>query len=294
MRNIPKILEFCLLALAAVFIGSLSATIAAAGSFIIVGSVAGSYIIRRYEIENTAPSSFSRFRADPLERIIGMAGEAAAAFLCVFLYPFGLISGAHLPPLCRGERPLILCHGYMANRSSLLWLGRRLKRAGRRNVIIPNFRPASATVEEFAESLSHIVAGALEKTGAGQVDLIGHSMGGLVIRYYVERMGGAPFVHTAVTLGTPHRGTKTAALGLFKTADQFHPNARFIQEMQVSAPASGVKMVSVWSEFDNIVLPPENALLPEPHTNIMVKNVGHVALLFSRQALVHLRLAFTD
>jgi hypothetical protein len=64
--------------------------------------------------------------------------------------------------------------------------------------------------------------------------------------------------------------------------------------MQVSAPPSGVKMVSVWSEFDNIVLPPENALLPEPHTNIMVKNVGHVALLFSRQAFVHLRLAFTD
>ena len=295
MRSALKILEIISLLLAGILLGSLSAAFAAAGSFIIVASVAGSYLIRRYEIDNVLFESRLHAEVSALDRLFAIAEEAAAVFLCIVLYPFGYVSWRNeWERLGPGERPLILCHGYMTNRSSLLWLGWRLRKAGRRNVLIPNFRPASASIPEFAESLSRVVARALERTGADKVDLIGHSMGGLVIRYYVERLGGAPQVHTVVTLGTPHQGTKTAVLGLFETARQFHPAAPFIREMQASSLAPEVKMVSLWSEFDNIVLPPENALLPPPCANVMLRNVGHVALLFSKQALAHLRLAFAE
>jgi len=104
----------------------------------------------------------------------------------------------------------------------------------------------------------------------------------------MEKLDGASGVETAITLGTPNRGTKMAALGLFETASQFRPDSALITELaQTPSSCSGVNMVSVWSDFDNVVLPAENASLPEPCTNIVVSSVGHVALLFSRRVFDH-------
>ncbi|RJP22843.1 MAG: alpha/beta fold hydrolase [Candidatus Abyssobacteria bacterium SURF_5] len=295
MQSIRKLLKISALVLLGVLLAMISATLATAGSFLILASVSGSYIIRRYEILNTPPPNFSFAGTDPRERFLGVIGEAAAAFACALLYPFGYFTSAYSRNrLVPGERPLILCHGYMANRSNLLWLGWRLRRAGRHNVFIPNFRPASAPISQFAEMLSREVTAALEMTGAEKVDLVGHSMGGLVIRYYIERLGGARFVENAITIGAPHCGTKTAVLSLFRTASQFCPNAPFIEEFNAAAPAGSVNMVAIWSEFDNIVLPPQNAMLPEPYKNAMVKNVGHVALLFSGQVFSQVRRALNE
>jgi pimeloyl-ACP methyl ester carboxylesterase len=295
MRSIWNCLEIILIVAVGTLVALIGATIAAAASFIVFASVLGSYLIRRYEVSNALPSAFISSKATPLDRFSAIAAEAAAALLCITLYPFGYFTRSSLPAhLHPGERPLILCHGYMTNRSSLLWLGWRLKKAGRRNIIIPNFRPASASIEDFAQYLAKLVPIACQRAGVEKADLLGHSMGGLVLRYYIERLGGAPFVHTAVTIGAPHLGTKTAVLGLFRTSLQFCPNAPFIREMEASPPAQNIRMLSIWSEFDNIVLPPQNALLRSPYENVMVKNVGHVALLFSKQVLAHLLLAFTS
>jgi len=292
MRSAWRLFEKLLVIFLALLMGLIGAATAAAGSFIILGWVAGSFILRRYETGNAPSYGAHSDGISSSSRIPGILGEAAAAFICVMLYPFGYLDPADRQFLV-GERPLILCHGYMTNRSSLLWLGRQLKKDGRRNIIIPNFRPRTATIPEFAADLAAIVTRALERTGADKVDLVGHSMGGLVVRYYVERLGGAPLVRTAITIGSPHGGTKTAVLSLFRTGLQFCTHSGVIDELRCCAP-TGVKMVSIWSEFDNIVLPPENALLPHPRRNVMVRNVGHIALLFSRQVLTEVRLALSD
>ncbi len=293
MRSIWNLIFIILCVLLAAAAGSLSATVAASGYLIVFGSVAGSYVLRHYEVCNPRPSSAApTYTASLPERFGGMLEEAAAVCACIFLFPFGYFSaGSARRELIRGERPLILCHGYLNNHSSMLWLGRQLRRGGRCNIIIPNFRPRNATIPEFAASLSRTVQKALEQTGVQKVDLVGHSMGGMVVRYYIECLGGAPFVRSAVTIGSPHRGTKMAVLGLFKSALQFRLNSSVVCELQETAPAPEVNMISIWSEFDNIVLPPENALLEHPYQNVMVKNVGHVALLFSKQVAAQLRLA---
>ena len=53
---------------------------------------------------------------------------------------------------------------------------------------------------------------ACEVTGAQQVHVVGHSLGGLVARYHVQRLSGDARVHTLVALGTPHQGTMAAYL----------------------------------------------------------------------------------
>ncbi|GAB4336877.1 MAG: hypothetical protein Kow0099_10060 [Candidatus Abyssubacteria bacterium] len=245
-------------------------------------SVTMTYVIRTYEIGNGDSSKAAYGAFSAFDRILAIVGEIAAAFACILLYPLGSVMGKYPKAGLRpGERPVILCHGYKHNRSGFLLMRHRLKRAGWNNVITPNFRPASATVPHFAEQLAETVQSAISETAVERVDLIGHSMGGLVIRYYLDRLGGAAHVRTAITLGSPHGGTKMAALGLFKSARQFRTDSQLIRELNLSSPSEAVRMLAIWSEFDNIVLPPQNALLPAPYENFMVGNVGHIALLFS-------------
>ncbi len=275
----------------------LIAMIATVTLAIVTTMVIGSYMVRRYELGNREGAGLITPDTVPLVRsALGVAGEVLAVLLCIVLYPFGYVTGEpSRARLRRGERAVILCHGYMSNRSEFFVLRYVLRRMGRTNVILPNFRPSSASIPRFAEQLSDAVKLAMSRTGCDQVDLVGHSMGGLVARYFIEKLGGAGCVHTAMTLGSPHCGTKTATLGLFKTAEQFRPGSPFIRELNESSSSRGsVNMIAVWSDFDNVVLPPENAQLPNPCANVMVTGVGHVAYLFSRQVFEHVRRALCD
>ena len=261
---------------------------------IVAAGVLASYAVRQYELGNRADGAPESGDGLSLaEAVLGIALEIGAVFVSILLYPIGFIMrDTALSSLRHGERPIILCHGYMHNRSGFLLMGHRLKRAGRNNVIALNFGPTSEGVPYFAERLSETVKGALVHTGCDKVDLVGHSMGGLVVRYFVERLDGASCVNAAVTLGAPHFGTKTAALGIFKSAEQFRPDSTLIAELGRSAGESdAADMTAVWSDFDSVILPHENACLAEPSANVKIGGVGHVALLFSGRVFNEVRRA---
>jgi triacylglycerol esterase/lipase EstA (alpha/beta hydrolase family) len=64
--------------------------------------------------------------------------------------------------------------------------------------------------EDFAQSaagLSAFVSQVLAATGASQVDIAGHSQGGMMPRYYLKFLGGEPKVHTLVGLAPSNHGT---------------------------------------------------------------------------------------
>lgn len=254
--------------------------------------VIASYIVRRYELANrvtdaeAAPKSGSA-----AETALGIVVEILAVLFAVALYPIGLISRDESPSDLRpNERPVILCHGYSHNSSAFLLMRRRLRNAGWNNLIAPSFGPVTASIPSFAEKLSKLVEDILARTGCDKVDLIGHSMGGLVVRYYIQSLGGSSNVATAITLGGPHKGTKVAVFGLLQSARQFRLDSPIVAELnQEPAPCDSVNMISIWSDFDSVVLPPENAMLPEPCGNIMVPNTGHLALLYSSKVFDELR-----
>jgi pimeloyl-ACP methyl ester carboxylesterase len=78
------------------------------------------------------------------------------------------------------------------------------------------------TIAQNAEELARYVAGVKRATGAQAVDLIAHSMGGLVSRYYIDRLMGGRDVAQLIMLGSPHGGTSCAnlpaSLGLYLPA----------------------------------------------------------------------------
>ena len=258
----------------------------------VVATVLASYAVRRYEV-GAGVGEAAGDRLSNAEAALGVAREIGAIFAAIMLYPLGFIMrDTDLTTRARGERPVILCHGYMHNKSAFLLMGHRLRRIGRNNVVTLNFGPPSRRVPFFAERLSEAVKTALAQTGAEKVDLVGHSMGGLVVRYFVERLDGAASVNAAVTLGAPHRGTKTAVFGVFKSAEQFMPDSDLIAELNEAVPANrAVNMSAVWSDFDSVILPSESARLPAPHSNVKVGGVGHVAMLLSGRIFDEVRRA---
>jgi len=264
---------------------------------IIALMVVVSYVIRKYELDNrSADSATPHEKAGFRDAALGLLGEIIVAFLCLIIYPFGRFSEPRsFSRLSPGDRPVILCHGYMHNRAAFFFIIHRLKKAGLKNLVAPNFLPISASIPRFAERLSEVVTLVISQTGCERVNLVGHSMGGLVVRYYIEHCGGASHVGKAIMLGTPNFGTKMAVLSPFETAKQFRIDSPLITDLNKSfSPRDSVEFISLWSDFDNIVVPPENAKLPEPCENIMIRGVGHLALLFSNQVITQLTRALSE
>jgi triacylglycerol lipase len=93
--------------------------------------------------------------------------------------------------------------------------------------------------------------------------LIGHSMGGLIARYYLQRLGGLARVRRFVSLSSPHRGTALARLLPNAAARQMRPGSRFLCDLNNDVHVLAVTdPVSVWTPFDLMILPAKNCQLP--------------------------------
>jgi pimeloyl-ACP methyl ester carboxylesterase len=176
--------------------------------------------------------------------------------------------------------PIVLVHGVVDNRSIFTVLRRGLRRRGFGRVQSLNYSPLTDDVREVARRLQEMVEAVCAETGYERVHLIGHSMGGLVARYYVQRMGGDERVHTVVTLGTPHKGTYAARLVPHPVARQLRPGSELIAELSEPATCTS-RFVAFWSDLDQMVIPSSSARLEHPDLavrNVFVSGVAHLSL----------------
>ena len=191
--------------------------------------------------------------------------------------------------------PVLLVHGYAHNRSGFLSMSRQLKRAGFRYVDGFNYNALTDGIPEAAARLGAEIERVLAATGASRVMLVGHSMGGMVARYYVQQLGGEDTVDTVVTMGSPHRGTYASYVGLGTAAAQLRPGSALLRELEQSARPGAVRWISYWSDLDVFVTPVRNARLDHPALaahNVRVRDTGHLSLLASgwvvRDIVAHL------
>jgi len=78
-----------------------------------------------------------------------------------------------------------------------------------------NYLTVANDVRTAAAGLSVEVERIVEETGFERIHIIGHSLGGLIARYYITRLAGDARVHTLITLGTPGQGSNLATVGRF-------------------------------------------------------------------------------
>lgn len=230
----------------------------------------------------------------------GVAREAAWLATHVAMYPFGLVEDKYrhaeqhhnlegLSPVRRGliigdveaaGTPIILIHGIIDNHTVFAFLRRTLKRRGFGRVITLNYSPLSDDIPRVARRLKSLVEKVRRETGYERVHVIGHSMGGVVARYYVQCLGGDTRVHTLVTLGSPHSGTLPAYLVPHSVVKQMRPDSPIVKELDAPTNGCRTRMVAIWSDLDQMIIPKRNARIVHPDLNarnVFVRGVGHMS-----------------
>lgn len=198
-----------------------------------------------------------------------------------------LLSSAH-----RRERPILLVHGFLATPRVVGWLAGRLRRMGycSHRVDLGGLfgRFNTPPVEELADVLAERVEELAREHGGERIDLVGHSEGGLIGRYYVQKLEGARRVRHLVTLGTPHRGTPWAYSGrlvrhVLPSLRQMAPGSPLLRDLADQSFPASVRLTSIYSRRDSIC-PPSSCRLETrgaPHLmNVEMMRGGHLDLLF--------------
>ncbi|HVM26563.1 MAG TPA: alpha/beta fold hydrolase [Mycobacteriales bacterium] len=195
-----------------------------------------------------------------------------------------------LPPVQRGlllgdvvaaGTPILLVHGLIDNRSVFTLLRRALQRRGFGRILALNYSPFTQDVRAAAARLARLVERTCEETGYERVHVVGHSLGGVVARYYVQRMGGDARVHTLVTLGSPHSGTHAAYLLPQRLVRQLRPGSALMAELAAPAGACRTRFVAFWSDLDQLIVPKQAARIDHPDLsarNVLLRGVGHMSL----------------
>ena len=236
---------------------------------------------------------------------LGALKEAGLSAFHIATYPLGVMPSARpvaVPFVSRRQvhhpvfetdpeaahTPVVLVHGYVHNRSAFLVMAASLRRAGFQHVHGLNYNPLRDGIPTIAEMLAVEVDRVLGATGAERCMIVGHSMGGIVARYYTQELAEPGTVDTVITLASPHRGTYTAHLGIGSAAGQLRPKTALMRRLEEGARPSDTRWISYYCDLDLMVTPAVSAKLVHPAlkaTNIRLHNTGHLSLLLSGEAL---------
>lgn len=193
------------------------------------------------------------------------------------LHPTGMIPSKRRMPRKTDQRTVVLIHGYLSNRSALLALGTYLRTHGLKTLAFDY--ASSRGIEQGAIQLKEYLR---KHVRGGRIDLVCHSLGGLVARTYLQELGGARRVDHCVTLGTPHRGTYNAYWVRSRVGRELRPDSPLLQRLQASrSNASSVRFTSIVAGSDNIVIP---RVFSANDETVHLPDLGHVSLLFSLSA----------
>jgi pimeloyl-ACP methyl ester carboxylesterase len=227
--------------------------------------------------------------------------EAAWITAHLAMYPLGVVeeqwrlqqernSIEHLPPAQRGllvgdveaaGTPIVLVHGIFDNRSIFTLLRRGLHRRGFGSTYTLNYSALTDDIRVVSQRLGTLIEQVCDETGHERVHVVGHSLGGLIGRYLVQRLGGDVRVHTLVTLGTPHAGTLPAHIVPLELARQMRIGSDLIAELAEPAPDCRTRFLAFWSDIDQLVIPQSHARVDHPDLrsrNVLVRGVGHLSL----------------
>jgi pimeloyl-ACP methyl ester carboxylesterase len=206
-------------------------------------------------------------------------GELMAALLIFGLrLPWTRGNPGVLPPTTpnRDLPPVLLVHGFVCNHRVWDTITPRLRAQGH-SVLALDLEPLFTSIDDYAPLINNAVNQLCAQTGADQVVLLGHSMGGLAIRAWLRAHGDARAAKI-ITLGTPHQGTQAPQWMSTPNSEQMAWGGRWLAELaQSETPATRQRMHLALTQHDNIVYPQREQRLTGAHVTEF-SGIGHLQM----------------
>lgn len=219
-----------------------------------------------------------------MRRMSALLIAALAGFAALLTVPAG-------PAAAAPGTPVVFVHGYSGSASN--WnTATALFRAGgysSSELFAYEYNSYGDNVTN-ARGLASYVSQVRSRTGAARVDIVNHSMGGLVTQWYVKQLGGAQYVdHVASLAGANHGTTSAGACLAFTTCQQMYPGSSFIRTLSAGDETPGPTRYATWySPCDGIILPYSSTTLSGA-TNNYVACETHLGFLSDTSVLTAVR-----
>ncbi|MGY6528907.1 MAG: esterase/lipase family protein [Cyanobacterium sp.] len=158
--------------------------------------------------------------------------------------------------------PIVLVHGFMARSTVFNRMLSYLTNQGH-NVhafdLIPCY--GTADLKVLAQQVKQYIDNTFAKDE--KINLIGFSMGGLVTRYYLQRLGGTEKVDKYINISAPNNGTFMAYLLPLRGVCQMRPLSNFLLDLNkdITTSLSKVKCLFLWTPFDLMIIPAKSTVM---------------------------------
>ena len=210
-------------------------------------------------------------------------------------------------PTKKHPRPVVLVHGLSARMGeNWSYVSPRLADAGycvfaltygqdERAALFPYSPGGIVPMEQSSLELKAFVTKVLKRTGARRVDLVGHSEGTVMPRYYLERRGGREKVKRFVALTPLWRGTNVAgptflrqsgdALGIegliieavssfCGSCPQFGPDSEYLRDLNADGERiRGIRHTNIVTRYDELVQPYTSGIMGDGGHNIVLQEI---------------------
>jgi triacylglycerol lipase len=189
---------------------------------------------------------------------------------------------SHRAPLDR--HPILLVHGLSDTSRKMRKIASHLRGLGWQVYDI-DLTPNSGHAK--LEVLAQQVADFVERTFPPHqsIDLLGFSMGGLVSRYYIQRLGGIDRVKRFISVSSPNHGTIAAYFTNRDGCVQMRPSHDFISDLNRDVHLlARLDITTIWTPFDLMILPPRSSQFGFG-TDIRLPVLNHALMVFDRRTL---------
>ncbi len=180
--------------------------------------------------------------------------------------------------------PVVLVHGITDTFALFKGMTQQLEQFGWKTYGL-DLMPSNGDckLEQLAQQLARYIDANLPMDQP--FDLVGFSMGGLVSRYYVQRLGGLDRVERFVSISTPHNGTISAYLSQRPGCVQMRPNSEFLTDLSRDVKMlDRVNFTSIWTPLDGIIVPANSSVLPVGES-IQIKVPLHAWMVSDKRAI---------
>ena len=159
------------------------------------------------------------------------------------------------------QNPVLLVHGINDTGAVFNKMGLYLRQRGLSVYtvdLVPN--NGAEVLDKLAQQVANYVAATFEPEQP--LDLVGFSMGGIVSRYYLQRLGGIERVQRFITISSPHKGTVVAYGSWQPGCIQMRPNSDFLKDLNSDVQMlKQIDFTSIWTPYDLMILPATSSQL---------------------------------